>query len=66
MSDNMDYDTAAILFRPICSKCKHILYDTIDYIEYPYGYDIIPNKCPFCNEPFESIEIPTTLPFKNE
>ena len=70
----MDNNIASIVFRPICSKCKHLIYEEIDYIEYPIqinnykkclsnDYEIIPNKCPHCNTPFESIEIPTKLPF---
>ena len=73
----MEHGTAEILFRPICSKCKHILYEEIDYIEYPVAigdykgmlmnnFTITPQKCPYCNAPFERIEIPTKLPFRNE
>lgn len=68
----MDYGTASILFRPICSKCKNILYEKIDCINIKYknsfvtDYTIVPHKCPYCNTPFENIEIPTTLPFENK
>ena len=71
----MNNNTASILFRPVCSKCRGLLYRTIDFIEYPAqienykgailptDFDIIPNKCPYCNASFESIEMPTKLPF---
>ena len=69
MSNNMNYNTASILFRPICSKCKNIIYGKIDCINIKYDkcfvsdYYIVPEKCPHCNTPFENIEIPTKLPF---
>ena len=67
----MDTRTGKILFRPICSKCKKLIPEKIDYITYPYksngfigekGY-IQPSRCPFCNTVFEGIEMPTKLPF---
>ena len=70
----MNDDIASILFRPICSKCKHILYTEINCSEYPiltnyYSgcylgyYEITPEKCPYCNAIFNNIEMPTKLPF---
>ena len=53
---------AQILFRPICSKCGKQIRRTIDYIA---GFQIEPMFCPECNEIFESIEMPTALPFDN-
>lgn len=63
--------TASIIFRPICSKCKHIIYEDVDYIEYPVhsklgwfkDYSITPKECPYCGIRFNKIEMPTSLPF---
>lgn len=63
---------ADILFRPICSNCKCIIEEPVDYVhwednyhweaEYPM-HQIIPYKCKNCGSIFDSIEIPTKLPF---
>ena len=53
---------AKILFRPICSKCGKQIHKTIDCVEW---FSIEPKFCPECNEVFESIEMPTALPFDN-
>jgi len=67
-----------ILFRPTCSKCKKQLFGIIDYeydiqaisadfidtALYKRGH-VEPNCCPYCNEWFDSIEIPGSIPYEN-
>ena len=63
---------ADILFRPICSNCHCVIDETVDYIQYEDldhwdkecpMYHIIPYRCNNCGSVFDSIEIPTKLPF---
>ena len=58
---------AEINFLPVCSNCKQIIHETIDYEEhadtYP-SYTITPGVCPHCGERFDSITMPRRLPFK--
>lgn len=66
---------ADILFRPICSNCHCIIDETVDYQEIDFSslrvdwkhyarmYHIIPYACKNCGSIFDSIEIPTKLPF---
>ena len=65
---------ADILFRPICSNCLCIIDETVDYREIDFlsredwmhgarTYEITPYRCKNCGCVFDSIEIPTKLPF---
>ena len=64
---------AEIQFRPIYSHCHKIIYEEVDFVicdsdigdicRYPHKYNIIPDKCPNCGEGFDSIIMPTKLPF---
>lgn len=69
----------SIVFAPICSKCKNIITDTINYNEEPESFDyptmnyilnrkytITPYCCPNCGTIFKSIAIPTRFPIKLE
>lgn len=68
---------AAILFRPVCSKCDKQLHLLIDCKEeaiaidnapqsmYDEDYRITPERCPYCGEYFTSIQMPTSVPFDN-
>ena len=66
---------AAVLFRPVCSKCDNQLHLLIDYEEeaitdvppfvYRKDYHITPERCPYCGEYFTSIEMPGSIPFDN-
>ena len=71
--------TGSIIFAPICSKCKHIITDKVNYKEneksfdYPtmnYNlnreYEIEPDKCPNCRTIFRSISTPSDFPIKFE
>ena len=65
---------AEIQFRPICSNCKQIIYDKIDFgydedavcdkVKYPHNYWMTPIECPNCGELFEMIIMPRNLPFQ--
>ena len=69
---NGECSLAKILFRPTCSNCGKQLYETISYDKQSTLFgaalfergSIEPERCPYCNEWFESIEIPG-LPFDN-
>lgn len=67
---------AEILFRPTCSKCNKVICGPVDCkrVEnevmgkttrsiYSH-YQVTPILCPWCGEPFETIVIPTNLPYK--
>lgn len=66
---------AAILFRPVCSKCDNQLHLLIDCEEeaindappfvYRKNYHITPEYCPYCEEYFTGIEMPGSVPFDN-
>jgi len=71
---------AAILFRPVCSKCDNQLHLLIDCEEetivtdidnaphYRYldkDYKITPKCCPYCGEYFTDIQMPVSVPFDN-
>ena len=69
----------SIIFAPICSKCKHIITDKVNYKEdeksYDYPtmnynlnreYEIKPDKCPNCGTIFRSIATPSDFPIKFE
>ena len=68
---------ASIYFLPVCSKCHHIIMDSIDckprveeitrskehmkMVE----YDVYPSWCEHCGAPFINIIMPTRLPFQS-
>lgn len=67
---------ADIVFLPVCSNCGNILLnDIIDYREEEnltefrrepviiHQKTIMPSQCRYCNAGFETINMPTTLPF---
>ena len=64
---------AEIMFLPICTRCNKIVYACIDVEadvehcqQYMFPrYKVCPNICPNCGEHFETIKIPTKLPFDN-
>lgn len=73
---------AEIKFLPVCSNCKRIIYETVDY-GYPEFSDIdyiddskyirispkraiSPNCCPYCDIHFDMIMMATELPFEND
>ena len=67
---------ASINFLPVCSKCKSIIWEVIDYKstcesgllvekQYSMALEITPEKCPVCGERFESINVPTRFPYDN-
>ena len=60
------------MFLPVCMNCMNIIWKKIDYVPCPdvcsmrtYGPDceIVPDVCPHCGTVFESITMPTRLPF---
>lgn len=66
---------AEINFLPVCSNCHKVLYDREITVEkyvnnevepfpmkIPYS-QISPYKCRFCGEHFETVTMPTQLPF---
>ena len=68
---------AEIKFLPVCSKCNKIIWEQINYEAqldkfansrvYAFcSYAITPYECPYCGEVFESITMPTKLPFDNK
>ena len=77
--NDMLYDgTASILFQPVCSVCKRVLYEKIDFVERPDiipnklahvktndDYYVVPKRCPYCDSFFTMIQMPTKLPFDN-
>ena len=75
---NKNIGMASILFRPVCSECRKVLYEIIDCTKSPLldekgykrsflnGFTITPERCPFCGIQFDSVEIPIRLPFNNE
>lgn len=67
---------AEINFAPICSKCGHIIFDEINFVEeelfgqldktsnkYVAPYRIDPYKCPHCGSYFKTISTPLKLPY---
>ena len=61
-----------IKFVPVCSKCGGRIYDTVACDEisqhltpgiFCKKYQITPSICPHCKTQFQSIVIPTQLPF---
>lgn len=71
----IDDELATIQFMPVCSVCKQILFETIS-VDTFYNeltdkhvlyarHTITPQRCPYCETPFISITIPTTLPYDN-
>ena len=68
---------AEINFLPVCSNCHRVLYDREIGVEtdiinneieplpmkIPYSR-ITPWKCRYCGEPFETVTMPTKLPFR--
>lgn len=68
---------ASISFVPMCTNCKQIIWDVIDYKEayrqpdvlggarYFKDHEISPERCPNCGKIFESIEVPTKIPYDN-
>ena len=63
-----------ILFVPVCSKCERIIRSTVDYEVDGMNIDgskssfirngvIVPERCHFCGARFDSISMPTKLPF---
>lgn len=69
--------TGSIIFAPICSKCKHIITDEVnykedeksfDYLSMNYNlyreYEIKPYKCSNCGTVFRSIVAPGDFPIK--
>lgn len=67
---------AEINFAPICSKCGHIIFDEINFVEeelfdqldktsrnYAASYRIEPYKCPHCGSYFKTISAPLKLPY---
>lgn len=62
-----------IEFLPVCSHCQHIIRRPIDYEEHSepilggkYHYRVPhfdPPRCPNCGKMFESVIMPTRLPF---
>jgi hypothetical protein len=75
----MNDNTGKIEFLPVCSKCRNVIYCSIECkpmhsmevdgtgdILAIHKYDsIIPARCPICGCYFESIIIPQKLPFDN-
>lgn len=66
---------ARIEFRPVCSKCHTIIHEVVDCITdnsclfneriaFVPPDQIVPCRCSVCKTRFESIAIPTRLPFK--
>lgn len=67
---------ASIKFIPVCSSCGKIIVDKIDVAKEEihfnsdkhyaaYNQYVHPSMCCNCGAHFDSIEIPTTLPFDN-
>ena len=65
---------ADIEFRPVCSKCGRMVDGIVDCSQTePYrsgGYNVVdyliePGKCQHCGALFQSIRMPTRLPFDN-
>lgn len=78
--NNKEKLTAKIVFMPTCSYCGYKLENqTIDFAEeqledsypitnaiFPRSYEFTPKTCPSCRAIFNSIIIPTELPFETE
>jgi len=52
----------SIKFLPVCTNCRKIIEERIDCED----NIVTPRFCPHCNVPFNAIEIPTKIPFKEE
>lgn len=75
----MNDNTGRIEFLPVCSKCRNVIFYTIEYAPVEVEElnsishikaarrtgSIIPARCPNCGCYFESIIIPQQLPFDN-
>ena len=71
----LNNELATIQFMPVCSNCKKILLETINvdsfYEEVTdknalyIRYTITPPMCPYCKTHFNSITMPTKLPYDN-
>lgn len=72
----MDKEIASIMFMPVCMKCLNIIWQEVDAPQsvgviggsprlMGAKYDISPDKCPHCGALFNSIKIPTKLPFNS-
>lgn len=65
----MNKEIASIMFMPVCTKCLKIIWQEVDapqsvgVIGGSPKCDISPDKCPHCGTWFNSIKIPTKLPF---
>lgn len=72
---------AEIRFLPVCSNCRNVITEEIDWREdadyIPYGnnlnifdgfktHHIVPSICPHCNCIFTKITMPAKLPFEEE
>lgn len=65
---------AEINFLPVCSNCNKVIHGEIDYEEIDTmdirlfihkHWEITPRICPYCGEFFETITMPTKLPFRS-
>ena len=72
----MDKDIVSIVFLPVCAKCFKIIWQEVDAPQSDgvidgsprlmgAKYDISPDTCPHCGAWFDSIKIPTKLPFNS-
>ena len=70
----MDKEMASIIFMPVCTKCLKIIWQEIDGLQsvdvirdspriLGATYYISPYNCPHCGALFNSIIMPTKLPF---
>ena len=68
-------EPATIRFMPVCSNCKKILLEIIN-VDTFYNeiadknvlylrHTITPPICPYCKTPFNSVTMPTKLPYDN-
>ena len=66
---------ARIEFRPVCSKCKQVIFGTVGLSDQSIGNyynwltdaftEIEPRKCPHCGAYFKSIVMTDRIPFTN-
>lgn len=61
-----------IVYKPHCGKCGAIIEPKVKYMtvavlcRFGKFIDIEPNRCPYCGEVFETIEIPMPEEIKEE
>lgn len=57
---------ASIVFQPTCSACGMVLYGSDIHVSGELLQRVEPSDCPYCGAHFDTVQMPTGLPYEAE